>query len=74
MLFAPGSGRDVTSWDEILCDILHGKLKIVQNRTKRDNDIEDEDGDDGDEMPEETGERVHENSKHDWRYVQSGQP
>ena len=38
-------------WDEILRDILNGKLKIVQNP---ESETEDEDDDD-EEMPEETG-------------------
>ena len=43
-------------WDEILRDILNGKLKIVQNkkRAESETDDDDEDGDD-EETPEETG-------------------
>ena len=42
-------------WDEILRDLLNGKLKIVQNRKKSESETEDEDDDDEDqEMPEAT--------------------
>ena len=42
-------------WDEILRDILNGKLKIVQNRKRADTDTEEEDDDDDDqEMSEAT--------------------
>ena len=42
-------------WDEILRDILNGKLKIVQNRKTTDTETEDDDDDDDDEAPEEIG-------------------
>ena len=44
-------------WDEILRDILNGKLRIVQNKKKTDTETEDEDDDDDDEdeTPEEAG-------------------
>ena len=48
-------------WDQILRDVLNGKLKIVQNRKKSESDTEDDDGDDDDneeEKPEETGDRT----------------
>ena len=41
-------------WDEILRDILNGKLKIVQNPKQPESETEDEDDVD-EEMPEETG-------------------
>ena len=41
-------------WDEILRDILNGKLKIVQNRKKTETDTEEEDNEDDEEMPETT--------------------
>ena len=50
-------------WDEILCDILNGKLKIVQNRKVSVSETEDEDDDDDDEMPEETGNRTYDTSE-----------
>ena len=58
-------------WDEILRDILNGKLIIVQNkkRTESDTDDDDDDGDD-EEMPEETGTpTVYDTSERDGRYV-----
>ena len=42
-------------WDEILRDILNGKLKIVQNPKQPESETDDEDDDDDEEMPEETG-------------------
>ena len=42
-------------WDEILRDILNGKLKIVQIQKTSMSETEDEDDDDDEEMPEETG-------------------
>ena len=58
-------------WDEILPDILNGKLKIVQNRkiTESDTD-EDDDDEDHEEMPEETGTpKVYHTSERDRRYA-----
>ena len=43
-------------WDEILGDILNGRLKNVQNRKSTGSDTEEENEvDDDEEMPEETG-------------------
>ena len=55
-------------WDEILRDILNGKLKIVQSRKTSVSEIEDEDDDDDEEMPEETGNRNYDTSERDARY------
>ena len=55
-------------WDEILRDILNGKLKIVQNRKMSMSETEDEDDDDDEEMPEETGNRSYDTSERDGRY------
>ena len=55
-------------WDEILRDILNGKLKIVQNR-KTDSKTEDDDDDEDEEMPEETGNITYDTSKRNGRYV-----
>ena len=55
-------------WDEILRDILNGKLKIVQNkkRTESDND----DDEDDEEMPGEARTpTVYDTSERDGRYV-----
>ena len=41
--------------DEILRDILNGKLKIVQNRKTTDTETEDDDDEDDEEVPEEIG-------------------
>ena len=56
--------------DEILRDILNGKLKIVQNRRKADTDTEEEvdDGDD-EEMPKTTGRPNYDTSERNGRYV-----
>ena len=54
-------------WDEILWDILNGKLKIVQNRKT---DSETEDDDDDEEMPQETGNITYDTSERNGRYVQ----
>ena len=57
-------------WDEILRDILNGKLKIVQNRKQTGSDTEEEDDDDDDEeMPEETGTKVYDTSEREGRYA-----
>ena len=37
-------------WDEILSDILNGKLRIVQNKKQTETETEDEDDDDEEEM------------------------
>ena len=50
-------------WDEILRDILNGKLKIVQNRKVSVSETEDEDDDDDEEMPEEIGSRTYDTSQ-----------
>ena len=55
-------------WDEILRDIVNGKLKIVQNRKTSVSETEDEDDDDDQEMPVETGNRSYETSEWDGRY------
>ena len=55
-------------WDEILRDILNGKLKIVQNR-KTDSETEDDDDDEDEEMPEETGNITYDTSERHRRYV-----
>ena len=57
-------------WDEILRDILNGKIKIVQNPKQPDGETEDEDDDD-EEMPEETGTpiKVYETSERNGSYV-----
>ena len=55
-------------WDEILRDILNGKLKIVQNRKTSMSETDDEDDDDDEEMPEETGNRNYDTSERDGRY------
>ena len=44
-------------WEEILRDILNGKLKIVQNRIKTETDTEGEDDEDDEEMPEKNRKR-----------------
>ena len=54
--------------DEILRDILNGKLKIVQNKKQAISDTEDDDDDE--EMPEETGTpKIYDTSEQDGRYV-----
>ena len=55
-------------WDDILRDILNGKLKIVQNRKVSVSETEDEDDDDDEEMPEETGNRTYDTSERNGRY------
>ena len=57
--------------DEIMRDILNGKLKIVQNRKTSVSETEDEDDDDDDEeLPEEAGNRSYDISERDGRYEQ----
>ena len=57
-------------WDEILRDILIGKLKIVQNRKKSEGETEDEDDiDEDEEMPEATGNITYDTSKRNGRYA-----
>ena len=58
-------------WDEILRDILNGKLKIVQNKKRAESNTDDDDDDEDDEeMPEETGTPiVYDTSEKDGRYV-----
>ena len=59
-----------TRWDEILKDILNGKLKIVPNKKRADSDTEEDDDDEDEEMPEETGTPiVYDTSEKDGRYV-----
>ena len=41
--------------DEILKDILNGKLKIVPNKKRAESDTEEDDDDEDEEMPEEAG-------------------
>ena len=55
-------------WDEILRDILNGKLKIVQNRKTSISESEDDDDDDDEEMLEETGNRSYDTSEREGRY------
>ena len=57
-------------WDEILRDILNGKLRIVQNKKKHtETETEDEDEDEDDEeMPEEAG-KMYDTSEKDGRYA-----
>ena len=55
-------------WDEILRDILNGKLRIVKNRKTSISESEDEDDDDDEEMPEETGNRSYDTSERGGRY------
>ena len=55
-------------WDEILRDILNGKLKIVQNRKTSVSETENEDDEDDEEMPEGTGNRSYDTSERDGRY------
>ena len=55
-------------WDEILRDILNGKLKIVQNRKTSISESEDDDDDDDEEMPEEIGNRSYDTSEREGRY------
>ena len=56
-------------WDEILCDILNRKLRIVQNKNCTETDSEDDEDDDDEEVEksEETG-RVYETSESVGRY------
>ena len=64
-----GLNRNYGRWDEILRDILNGKLKIVQNRNKKqEKDAEDDDDDDEEEMSEDTGDRIYDTSERDGRY------
>ena len=60
-------------WDEILRDILNGKLKILQNRKQPGSDTEEEDDYyDNEEMPEEIGTptpKVYDTSERDGRYA-----
>ena len=58
-------------WDEVLLDILNGKLKIVQNPKQPEYETEDEDDDDDEEMPEETGTptKVYDTSERNGSYV-----
>ena len=58
-------------WDEILRDILNGKLKIVQNPEQPESETEDEDDDDDEEMPEESGTptKVYNTSERNGSYV-----
>ena len=57
-------------WDEILRDILNGKLRIVQNKKQTETETEDEDDDDDDEeeMPEEAG-KTYDTSERGGRYA-----
>ena len=58
-------------WDEILRDILNGKLKIVQNKKRAESDTDgDDDDEDDEEMPEETGTpTLYYTSERDGRYM-----
>ena len=57
-------------WDEILRNILNGKLNIVQDPKQPETETEDEDDDD-EEMPEETGTptKVYDTSERNGSYV-----
>ena len=57
-------------WDEILRDILNGKLRIVQNKklTETESEDEDDDDDDEEEMPEEAG-KTYDTSERGGRYA-----
>ena len=63
-----GLDRKYGRWDEILCDILNGNLKIVKNRKTSMWESEDEDDDDDEEMPEETGNRSYDTLERGGRY------
>ena len=54
-------------WDEILRDILNGKLRIVQNKKHTETETEDGDEDD-EEIPEEAG-KTYDTSEKDGRYA-----
>ena len=60
-------------WDEILRDILNGKLKLVKTRKTATSDTEEEDDyDEDEEMPEEIGAptpKVYDTSERDGRYI-----
>ena len=56
-------------WDEILRDILNGKLKIVQNRKKTETDTEEEDDEDDKDMPETTERETYDTSERNGSYV-----
>ena len=60
-------------WDEILRDILNGKLKLVKARKQTTSDTEEEDYyDEDEEMPEEIGTptpKVYDTSERDGRYI-----
>ena len=58
-------------WDEILRDILNGKLKIVQNKKRAESETDDDDEDEDDEeTPEEIGTPItYDTSEKDGRYV-----
>ena len=56
-------------WDEVLRDILNGKLKIVQNRKKTETDTEEEDDEDDEEMPETTERETYDTSERNGSYV-----
>ena len=58
-------------WDEKLLDILEGKLRIVQRKTRTETDSGDDDDDDDDEEEEEISEEprsVNDTSERDGRY------
>ena len=46
--------RQIRKWNEILRDIINGKLRLVQNKKQTATETEDEDDDENDEeeMPE----------------------
>ena len=54
-------------WDEILRDILNGKLRIIQNAERAETDSQDDDNDEEVEILEETG-RVYDTSERNGRY------
>ena len=59
-----------SQWDEILKDILNGKLKIVPNKKQAESDTEEDDDNEDEEMPEEAGTPiVYDTSEKDGRYV-----
>ena len=62
-----GLGGKYEKWDEILKDILNGKLRIVQNKKHTETETEDEDEDD-EEIPEDAG-KTYDTSEKDGRYA-----
>ena len=64
-----GLGGKYEKWNEILKDILNGKLRIVQNKKHTETETEDEDKDEDDEeIPEGAG-KTYDTSEKDGRYA-----